>query len=153
MIRKLLSILYGLLFLVCFLLLCSLSILGLFQPFCSLFKKCLFSSFAWQTPLTTQIAVSLALRAFLTSSCYVNLDFHSFLFTSAFNMLFFVYGYISFIMIWELCIFFFVVKCRYKVYYQRHSIKSGTVPREMVSLVKLERQGRDKHPERKGVGI
>lgn len=99
------SLLYGLLFLVCFLLLCSLSIPGLFQPFCSLFKKCLFSSFAWQTPLTTQIAVSLALGAFLTSSCYVNLDIHSFLFTSAFNMLFFVYGYISFIMIWELWFF------------------------------------------------
>ena len=49
--------------------------------------------------------------------------------------------------------FVVVVKWRYKVYYQRHSIKSGTVRREMVSLVKMERQGRDKHPERKGVGI
>lgn len=46
----------------------------------------------------------LALGAFLTSSRYVNLDIHSFFVTSAFNMLFFVYGYI-FIMIWELCIF------------------------------------------------
>ena len=105
MIRKLLSILYGLLFLLCFLLLCSLHIPGLFQPFCSVFEKCLFSSSEWQTPLTTQIAVSLALGAFLTSSPYVNLDIHSFLFTFAFNMLFFVYGYISFIMIWELCHF------------------------------------------------
>ena len=103
------SILYGLLFLICFLLLCSLHIPGLFQPFCSVFEKCLFSSSEWQTPLTTQIAVSLALGAFLTSSPNVNLDIHSFLFTSAFNMLFFVYGYISFIMIWEFCFFFFFV--------------------------------------------
>ena len=147
------SILYGLLFLICFLLLCSLHIPGLFQPFCSVFEKCLFSSSEWQTPLTTQIAVSLALGAFLTSSPNVNLDIHSFLFTSAFNMLFFVYGYISFIMIWELCFFFFFCKCRYKVCYQRHSTKSGTVHREMVSLVKMEGQGRDIHPERKAVRV
>ena len=68
-------------------------------------------------------------------------------------MLFFVYGYISFIMIWELCFVFFFCKCRYKVCYQRHSTKSGTVHREMVSLVKMEGQGRDIHPERKAVGV
>ena len=54
------------------------------------------ANFTHHSPL----AVSLALGAFLTSSPYVHLD------TSAFNMLFFVYGYMSFIMILEL--FFFV---------------------------------------------
>ena len=45
-------------------------------------------------------------------------------------------------------------KCRYEVYYERHSTPaSGREHRKMACLVKRQKQGRDAHGERKGVGV
>lgn len=92
-----------------FLLLCSLNIPSLFQPFCSLFQKCLclemsllemsFLLFCMVNSSHYSHSNLFGFKCSLNFTPYVQMDIHSFVFISAFNMVSLVYAYVSFIMI------------------------------------------------------